>query len=702
LTTAQSSLENIRRLPGFVGGLAIIIFSGWALHFVGFSLARKIGGNQSLYELLALTLTFTISFVLLVRLQINFWLSKLMGLKHGRSHVIEAGLFWLFGIIWAFVRAAGAEPEEENGAKSDREKHPQQPRDPARESVETIVFVVVLVLLLKLFVTEAFVIPTGSMAETLYGYQKIVKCEACGHEFPVNSHDEVEPGQDGQMRTVVGYCCPNCRFEGRLGANNTTRPMNNTGDRVLVLKPLYHLTSPKRGDVVVFKYPEAPQIKHTAQNYIKRAMGFGRETIGIHRGELFHTTALEYPADLLGDDGTPMYPRPGDTLDLWRPRYMYPNNIDYAKYIELMKELKSPAEAERESAKFKLSQYSVNGRALELFETSRAAGFLDAVPGGFQIVRKPDEQMLADRRIVWDNDKQPEEFVRRKVPPRWHATPESAPHWNADNPALPRAFAHTAGDLHWIRYRHLIGVWSDRPDRLEPRPIDNFLGYNSGRERDTMGNEAPPRSAAESSWVGDLIIECEAELGDGAEIVLELSKGTSRFQATFAGGQVTLSRTGPNAGTLASRSCAVKGSGKYNLRFANVDCRLRVWVDGRNVDFGSDGDYAPAESAQFDEKDINREGWYWPNDVEAPANIGAKGNVTVRHLRLDRDIYYTRGGHGEFLYYVQPGHYMCLGDNSAQSSDSRTWGTVPERLMLGKAVFVFWPGIPENRIGFIK
>ena len=65
---------------------------------------------------------------------------------------------------------------------------------------------------------------------------------------------------------------------------------------------------------------------------------------------------------------------------------------------------------------------------------------------------------------------------------------------------------------------------------------------------------------------------------------------------------------------------------------------------------------------------------------------------------LWRDIYYTAAEHRpEFepgradIYYVQPGHYLCLGDNSAQSSDSRKWGTVPERLMLGKAVFVFWP-----------
>src|SRR5262249_62063937 len=103
---------------------------------------------------------------------------------------------------------------------ADKKEKKKPPRDPAREVVETIVFVVVLVLLLKLFVTEAFVIPTGSMAETLYGYQKIVKCPKCGHEFPVNSHDEVEPGQDGEMRTVVGFTCPNCRYPGHFDRDN--------------------------------------------------------------------------------------------------------------------------------------------------------------------------------------------------------------------------------------------------------------------------------------------------------------------------------------------------------------------------------------------------------------------------------------------------------------------------------------------------
>src|SRR5262245_41975444 len=134
-----------------------------------------------------------------------------------------------------------AEPMTEPAASKKKKKRDlTHPRDHAREVVETVVFVVVLVLLLKLFVTEAFVIPTGSMAETLYGYQKIITCQKCGHEFPVNSHDEVEANQEtGQKHRLVGYCCPNCRYVGSVDDLHP-RPDNRTGDRVLVLKPLYH------------------------------------------------------------------------------------------------------------------------------------------------------------------------------------------------------------------------------------------------------------------------------------------------------------------------------------------------------------------------------------------------------------------------------------------------------------------------------
>jgi signal peptidase I len=37
------------------------------------------------------------------------------------------------------------------------------------------------------------------------------------------------------------------------------------------------------------------------------------------------------------------------------------------------------------------------------------------------------------------------------------------------------------------------------------------------------------------------------------------------------------------------------------------------------------------------------------------------------------------------------GEYFMLGDNSLQSLDSRDWGQVPEQMLLGRAIWVYWP-----------
>ena len=122
-----------------------------------------------------------------------------------------------------------------------------------------------------------------------------------------------------------------------------------------------------------------------------------------------------------------------------------------------------------------------------------------------------------------------------------------------------------------------------------------------------------------------------------------------------------------------------------------------MWVDGRPLPFGASADYPPPvrDAAQF---------WPTTTDIDEPAKIGAAGNVVVSKVKVFRDIYYTcwpnesgpqAGSRFQDCdtqtFYVQPGHYMCLGDNSASSADSRTWGVVPDRLMLGRAIWVYWP-----------
>jgi len=40
---------------------------------------------------------------------------------------------------------------------------------------------------------------------------------------------------------------------------------------------------------------------------------------------------------------------------------------------------------------------------------------------------------------------------------------------------------------------------------------------------------------------------------------------------------------------------------------------------------------------------------------------------------------------------IPPGHFFMMGDNRGQSADSREWGPVPKKWIVGHAFFTYWP-----------
>jgi len=540
---------------------------------------------------------------------------------------------------------------------------PAGPKDTFREIVETVVFVVVLVLLLKSFVAEAFVIPTGSMAETLYGYQKIVTCPKCHEVFPVNCSIEVDPQQFPNNTDVVGCTCPNCRYEIDFKKEGMKPPWH-TGDRVLVAKSVYDLKllpgdKPKRRDVVVFKYPKEPQRAFTPMNYIKRLIGLPGETVAIHYGKIYVYDGLQY-----ADSNV-------DPLNLWELRYTHQDD----------------------------------SQALDLFHK-----------GKFRMVRKSPSEILAVRRKVYDNDHQAADLIG-KAPPRWAA--DGTTSWQPDKPDEPKRFEHAAADdkeVAWLRYHHLIPDAGYNRTSVHPELITDFMGYNTWRP------ERGPHGTPPQNWVGDLLLEAEVDVQQTqGELVFELSKGVDRFRARWdlATGRCALSRVSSNQDVvLEEADTGLKKPGHYRLRFANIDERLTVWVDS-SLPFGEGVVYeAPLRLGPTVENDLQ------------PASIGVKGaGVTVSHLKLWRDIYYTTHADNTqqadtpanvrfddpeswknalsdlhpSTMYVQPGHYLCLGDNSPDSSDGRSWGLVPERLLLGRAMLIYYPVWPISpRAGLIR
>lgn len=127
-----------------------------------------------------------------------------------------------------------------------------------------------LALLLKWKLLEAFVVPTGAMAPTIYGAHAYAACQNCGMRYAVNMSAWV---QMPERRQTLHATCPNCCERSEVDRRQRIRQ----GDRILVEK----ISQPRRWDLIVFQYPEDRRT-----NYVKRVVGMPGDTLEIVDGEL--------------------------------------------------------------------------------------------------------------------------------------------------------------------------------------------------------------------------------------------------------------------------------------------------------------------------------------------------------------------------------------------------------------------------------
>ena len=483
------------------------------------------------------------------------------------------------------------------------------------ETFNQIVLMLILAFTFRVFVLEAFVIPTGSMAPTLMGAHVRYTCENCGFHFDRNysplrpSPTDINIPRVAEVETRAN--CPNCGYP--ISYEQTQAPRVFYGDRILVLKYLYLLQQPKRWDVVVFKTPSQPEIYHYGQAYIKRLIGKPGEQVMMLDGDIYVT------------------------------RKSNPQDSDW--------EIQTKPEAVQNAL-------------------WRIVHDIDYAPQGLD----PDTGLPASSDAA--QDFQP-----------WKPATAAWKYSRDGTGARAFLFGNTQGSSALL-FDPSIG-----PSK---HSLTDFLAY------DQQGFLSP---------VSDLKLSFfyTRAAGNGP-LELTLSKNHDQFFAVIEPGKASLYRAtfeNPRQRELLATASYPFTAKPAQIDFINVDYRVRLLVDGKQVLTTTPQQYAP-DVASLKARDTRP-----PLPV---VGITADSQVcAITHLSLMRDVYYTQviadgtrayRGTPDKPVKLGPEEYFCLGDNSPLSADGRFWkeavdlpaegidaqaGVVPERFLLGKALLVYWP-----------
>ena len=385
-----------------------------------------------------------------------------------------------------------------------------------------------------------------------------------------------------------------------------------------------------------------------------------------------------------------------------------------------------------------------------------------------RIVSKPPRKLEVMLQEVDDTHYLAPELVTVGWPLRWQQ-------WTGGNnwqsayvgDSRPLYSAKSGDTIDWLRYRHLVPRRSDwesievntlprhiREDQLG-NIISDYYCYNDREYRSRRMLQSP----IGAHWVGDIALEAWVRVkSDTGTLLFDLVEGGAHFQCAIdiSTGNAVLSSDDSSVQFKTEANQAVgqpqattslRGAGTYQIKYANADNRIYLWIDKRVVAF---------DAPFYDRSSEVIPKWTPTNSLDAePAGVGLQNaEAEVSRLKILRDVYYTsvndkedihnetmmpmgtirrihenpelwetnegkrlfRAGKNksDAMYPLEDGQYLPMGDNSPASLDGRVWRGpkyVPEENMIGRAMFIFWPHslrtpvpfFPNfKRMGFIR
>lgn len=524
-----------------------------------------------------------------------------------------------------------------------------------RQFVEGLVCLAMAVVLFRTFHLEGYMISTGSMAPSLYGYHKRVVCPSCqfvfahGVAFDASVSAGSAKGDDflGDEERVT-CSCPNC---GQYGIDVTGVPRNQ-GDQLLVHKHAYAFQEPRRWEVVVFRNPN-----DSGEAYVKRIVGLPGERLQVRHGDLYVNDRIERK-DLYVQRAirVPVYDHDfAPTDEGWRDRWIvHPNghwrafDDDVAGRRGFHFEHDEAADATTDDPSNDWLRYRHWIRAGGGHETSV---HVDGWPLDAEV---PDESFLAVR---FDSNKNTLSCIGA-MSDAWRDRLLAASDEESFRDAVVRLYeaSHVA-------------------------PISDSYGYN----RSLSG--VHPRPVRDLTFVATL--EVPARRG---RVVVRMTDGDREFDwlLDFEAGKTSLTVVGDDE---PARTAPLPDSAigqPIEIEMSTIDRRVSMAIDRVEV----------LDAIELGTTDVDRVAIREPVAVRVDG-----GSATLSHLALYRDVYYTRGRavHGvDEPHELGDDEYFALGDNSPVSFDSRSWPSpaIPKRLFLGKPLVVHLPSKPGRiRLG---